>query len=196
MDVTSDEYRNVYLQSGHWKSVRERFAGCLCVCCGAKSGIELHHVTYCRLYEELDSDLRPLCGTCHEWVHEQIGYGGKLSLTDRFLAERRRSLNLPGDMKRGADNYERPAKPFKGKRKRVGQSRWDRNPLWFMKVPSPGERMDPPPPPQSRSRKKKGRRCAVPKKMSAADLELEAYRAARRADPVASIVSQAMRPRR
>ena len=71
--MTADEYRDVYLQSDHWRSVKSRFEGVPCVCCGATEKIELHHVTYCRLGKERDEDLRPLCSECHEWVHEQIG---------------------------------------------------------------------------------------------------------------------------
>jgi hypothetical protein len=46
-----------------------------CVACGTFKKIHLHHVTYERLYAELDDGLRPLCYTCRRNAHEAYNSG-------------------------------------------------------------------------------------------------------------------------
>jgi hypothetical protein len=66
-----------YLRSDHWNAKRVGALGRArfkCQMCGA-SGRELqvHHNTYERLGEELDSDLIALCGVCHGKHHDKYG---------------------------------------------------------------------------------------------------------------------------
>jgi len=85
-----------YLNSDHWQSVRARFSGRVCLVCDTDKEITLHHVTYARLGQELDRDLRPLCWPCHQAVHKAIDEGNrKLSHTDRHIERMR--------MERGAN---------------------------------------------------------------------------------------------
>lgn len=62
-----------YIESEDWRDVRARYRASrlpkCCVACGATTGLELHHATYERLGRERLTDLRPLCGDCHERVH-------------------------------------------------------------------------------------------------------------------------------
>jgi len=50
-----------------------RLASYRCATCGARRGLEVHHVTYERLGAERDDDLRVLCAACHHgWHREQL----------------------------------------------------------------------------------------------------------------------------
>lgn len=59
---------NDYIHSDEWKKKREEvFAkyGRRCGICQSVNGIEVHHLTYDRIGEEMVSDLMPLCRDCH-----------------------------------------------------------------------------------------------------------------------------------
>lgn len=61
-----------YLKSDKWKQVRTRLMqkrGCKCEVCGIGHRLQVHHLTYARLGNELDSDLKVLCWACHEREH-------------------------------------------------------------------------------------------------------------------------------
>lgn len=70
MDRT--EYREGYLKSDHWKSMRraalERAEGRCQVCNSAKL-LDVHHRTYERLGAEKPIDLTVLCRRCHDLFH-------------------------------------------------------------------------------------------------------------------------------
>jgi hypothetical protein len=61
-----------YLRSPHWRRVRQQYRESdrpqECIC-GETDGLELHHLTYERLGRERLTDLRFLCGPCHDAVH-------------------------------------------------------------------------------------------------------------------------------
>lgn len=70
-DETCVGYVN-YLKSKHWQMLRSRLVGVnrRCAKCSKQtSNIQLHHLTYERLGHELDSDLIPLCNSCHNAEH-------------------------------------------------------------------------------------------------------------------------------
>ena len=61
-----------YLLTGHWRSVRNwklKQAWYQCAYCQVTRGLEVHHRTYERLGEELDTDLEVLCRGCHLGHH-------------------------------------------------------------------------------------------------------------------------------
>lgn len=69
------EYKR-YLKSKHWQETRSAAiagAGNTCQQCGKKAGktiwLEVHHLTYERIGEELPEDLRVLCHNCHRKEH-------------------------------------------------------------------------------------------------------------------------------
>lgn len=66
-----DYYRNVYLLSEHWKSLREEKLNINPVCeiCGCNKRIDVHHLRYKNLYDVLVEDLQTLCRKCHKKVH-------------------------------------------------------------------------------------------------------------------------------
>jgi hypothetical protein len=60
-----------YLRSAEWSQLRSRLLterGAECECCGSSKRIQLHHLTYERIFEERDEDLMLLCPICHESV--------------------------------------------------------------------------------------------------------------------------------
>lgn len=73
--MTKRQYREVYLQSSHWQSLRKRvleLSGNSCQICGANDQLEVHHITYNNLYRERKDDLVCLCHDCHKAIHEYI----------------------------------------------------------------------------------------------------------------------------
>lgn len=76
---------HAYLKSPAWKARRlELIAvrGAKCEICASKGKLHLHHLTYVRLYDELDTDLAVLCDECHMAVH------GKWGLVRKRAAQR------------------------------------------------------------------------------------------------------------
>lgn len=62
-----------YMRSPEWFARRESFFSThprKCTVCPRNRRIDLHHLTYDRLGEELDSDLMPLCKVHHELIEE------------------------------------------------------------------------------------------------------------------------------
>jgi hypothetical protein len=63
-----------YLKSEHWFALcaRLRRKHPCCVGCGAKSRLVCHHVEYCRLGKERNSDLLVVCHDCHDDIHAKL----------------------------------------------------------------------------------------------------------------------------
>lgn len=63
---------NAYLHTPHWRVVRNRalrLAGFKCTKCQVGRELQVHHLSYDRLGEELDTDLEVLCRGCHLGLH-------------------------------------------------------------------------------------------------------------------------------
>lgn len=61
-----------YLKSPRWKAKRKRVLardGFKCVRCGNKYNLQVHHLTYKRIFKERLSDLITLCQSCHKKEH-------------------------------------------------------------------------------------------------------------------------------
>ena len=61
-----------YLNTEHWQLIRSRMITDTSVCsiCGKpRRPLQIHHLTYDRVGNELDSDLRLVCAGCHKWIH-------------------------------------------------------------------------------------------------------------------------------
>jgi 5-methylcytosine-specific restriction endonuclease McrA len=72
MKWLSDEYR-AYIVSKEWyrrRAGRLVAANFSCERCGCGEALQVHHVTYKRLGNELNEDLRVLCRFCHLSEHE------------------------------------------------------------------------------------------------------------------------------
>ena len=63
-----------YLHTQHWIRTRRKALkqnGYQCYNCGARSHLQVHHLTYIRRGNERQEDLRVLCWKCHEKVHQE-----------------------------------------------------------------------------------------------------------------------------
>lgn len=61
-----------YLMSSKWKRKRYRamkLAGWWCQVCNNAKAVDVHHLTYERIFNELASDLRAVCRDCHGKLH-------------------------------------------------------------------------------------------------------------------------------
>lgn len=57
-----------YYKTAHWIAIRNqkrREGHYRCERCGSKERLEVHHITYARLYHERMNDLQLLCRFCH-----------------------------------------------------------------------------------------------------------------------------------
>ena len=63
----------LYLRSKPWAKIRGRLISKHggCVECGCEFNLEVHHLTYERLFNERDEDLKLLCHTCHVRAHKK-----------------------------------------------------------------------------------------------------------------------------
>lgn len=71
MAAHTDEYLE-YLKSPEWKAIRINLfkaRGKQCNRCGSKKAIQVHHLTYKRLFNERMTDLEILCSPCHKREH-------------------------------------------------------------------------------------------------------------------------------
>lgn len=66
-------YRNIYLNSNHWKSIRDEKLEQVYCCelCGSKLSLDVHHKNYRNLYDVRMSDLQVLCRLCHLQIHHR-----------------------------------------------------------------------------------------------------------------------------
>lgn len=72
--VWSPSQYQEYLKSDHWQMKRERKlqqSGRKCQICGQNGRLHVHHNTYERLGQELDSDLLVVCEKHHKMIHNK-----------------------------------------------------------------------------------------------------------------------------
>lgn len=69
-------YRDVYLKSDDWKSLRKHKLitkkNRCCLCGHTSKSNDVHHLKYKRLYDVELKDLRVMCRACHEWTHDLL----------------------------------------------------------------------------------------------------------------------------
>jgi len=77
-----------YYLSNIWQGVRRRVLkrdGHKCRKCGKRYGLQIHHLTYDRLYHEHDDDLITLCITCHKQADNEREY---FSAMDTYMTKK------------------------------------------------------------------------------------------------------------
>jgi len=70
--ATTDEIKQNYYETWHWKNVRHKrleFDSFVCVLCGEEQDLQVHHIVY-HLFNEQNSELMTVCRDCHETIHE------------------------------------------------------------------------------------------------------------------------------
>lgn len=73
-----------YLHSEKWRELRaKKIKSCHFKCegCGTNHGLQVHHLTYKRIFNERMNDLMVLCGDCHAKTHELWKKVPKMQLT-------------------------------------------------------------------------------------------------------------------
>lgn len=71
-------YRDVYLKSEDWLNFRAAMLAVyaktgICELCQQKSAsLDVHHLRYKKLYDVTHKDIRIVCRTCHENIHEML----------------------------------------------------------------------------------------------------------------------------
>jgi len=68
-----------YLHGEHWMLFSEGMRKKSCECCRRTENLQIHHITYDRLGEELPFDVVTVCGTCHIAIHEIASNGTPLN---------------------------------------------------------------------------------------------------------------------
>ena len=66
-----ERYEN-YIHSSKWRRRRARalmLGNYQCAKCGARNKLQVHHLSYQHLGNELDCELMVLCHSCHQRVH-------------------------------------------------------------------------------------------------------------------------------
>lgn len=72
--MASQEYHD-YIQSEQWQKVRVKrlaLGKFRCAACGSRESLEVHHLTYVRLFQERMEDLLPLCRLHHLAAEEMV----------------------------------------------------------------------------------------------------------------------------
>lgn len=69
------EYKSYreYLQSKRWGVIRSvvlKRANFICELCTTDKAIQVHHITYKRIFKENFSDLVAICNDCHKRIHD------------------------------------------------------------------------------------------------------------------------------
>lgn len=75
---TQKEYRQEYLKSDEWKQLRQTILGAKpnCQCCKMNEASDVHHLVYKNIVDiKVNTDLIPVCRTCHNFIHQAIRDG-------------------------------------------------------------------------------------------------------------------------
>jgi hypothetical protein len=67
-----------YLQSNHWRTLKAKKAQRTqpkCGLCRSQKNVDCHHLLYREWFNVTTTDLRWLCRSCHDLVHELLAAG-------------------------------------------------------------------------------------------------------------------------
>ncbi len=127
----TEEYAK-YLESDEWKKKRHArlaLGKFKCAVCGAKSELQVHHLTYARIFQEDMTDLLPLCRPHHELAEKLIA-SGHLKRTDNPLFIAAETVRLLA-----TNNGERQSKPTDTRPERKAQIKAELLSLsWFQEA--------------------------------------------------------------
>lgn len=98
---TREEYRNEYLKSEEWQSLRKMVmdSNPLCQCCNNAVAVDVHHLIYKNLVDVTVDELLPVCRSCHKYIHKAIS-DGYISQDPNQLKEiKEKTINILNDEK-------------------------------------------------------------------------------------------------
>ncbi len=112
--MASAYYRRVYLKSDDWKTLRAAKLSAQnfrCQICGSISpSNDVHHVKYRNLFDVEPQDLRVLCRSCHDQVHELLDRFPKMRRQPRHVIWRAVRMHLLKDYRLAHPKKERNRK--------------------------------------------------------------------------------------
>lgn len=97
IDLGFNHYKE-YLFSEHWKMVKYNYYNDentikYCNGCGAKTNLQLHHLSYDNIGHETLSDLMLVCGNCHNKIHNNFNSAIKNNPYNKFISLREVTLD-------------------------------------------------------------------------------------------------------
>lgn len=139
-----NETYSAYLQSRAWEAKRNQrlsLSGFKCEACSGTSKLQVHHLTYARIFQEEMEDLMALCKVHHEAAEEMVAKGvlkrtgcvRQLRLDTLFhIAPRSAFIPLKVPQKKWQDRLREVApkrkkfkKPSKAQRRAVQRQNWE-----------------------------------------------------------------------
>lgn len=95
-----EEYRNEYLKSDEWKTLRDSIigSGCDCQCCLKVKANDVHHMVYRNIVDVTVKDLIPVCRGCHEYIHQAIDDDYITQDPKDFDEIKRKTFNILNDV--------------------------------------------------------------------------------------------------
>ena len=88
-----------YLKTEHWKNTRRLKVGAnkfmdkyFCAICGSKVNLQVHHLTYKNIGNEVNKTLRIVCGRCHEILSSLPKPIGSGRIIKKWLKQRKQVL--------------------------------------------------------------------------------------------------------
>ena len=124
--MNKEEYR-IYLQSDHWKKLRQlklEQSGRQCKICESKENIDVHHLQYHNIYDVCLGDLQVLCRFCHKLCHSfKLNRFGKRCRKYNELSKKRikEIKELQSDVSKG--EKKRDKRQFKIETRRLSKMR-------------------------------------------------------------------------
>jgi tRNA/tmRNA/rRNA uracil-C5-methylase (TrmA/RlmC/RlmD family) len=113
-------YRDVYLNSPHWRALRASKLALKPVCelCGSSRNIQVHHSNYRLIFDVTTDDLVTLCEFCHQDEHE-------------FLEKQKRKEQSIRDKARFKlrKQQRKEARRERRRMRNLEYEEWKRNPL-------------------------------------------------------------------
>ena len=73
----SAEEKAAHLKTEYWTNLKQKrliFAQYKCEACGCSEFLYLHHVSYLNLLAEHFNDVVVVCYSCHQEIHDKLGY--------------------------------------------------------------------------------------------------------------------------
>ena len=82
-----DYYRNFYLKTPHWESLRKDklASNPTCEVCGKEDFLDVHHNNYKNLYDVKLTDLKTLCRACHISEHSKRNEQEDIKDNDSYI---------------------------------------------------------------------------------------------------------------